>query len=54
MNTEFWWVNLLDNGHMEERGGGRTLLGWISGRQTVRMEGRCNWLRIMSSGSFWY
>jgi len=49
INTEFWWGNLA-KGHLERReGGSRITLKWILGKD-VRMEGECNWLRIVSNG----
>jgi hypothetical protein len=31
-----------------------TVLKWIFGKQTERMGGRRNWLRIMSTDGLWY
>jgi hypothetical protein len=29
MPIEFWWGKLLENGHMEDREGGKIALKWI-------------------------
>jgi len=38
MQTEFWWVNLLGNIHLEVKGAGKITLTWILGRCAMKRE----------------
>jgi len=51
VHTEFWGINFLEIGHLEDREGeGRIKMRWI----WCMMANGWNWLGIMSSGRLWY
>jgi hypothetical protein len=55
MHTQYLWRNLLENTHLEDKEEDRRItLKWILGRQTKRMGGGWNWLRIISNGRICY
>jgi hypothetical protein len=51
----FWWGGLLLNARPEDQEGeGILALRWMLMKEVARIEGRCNWLGIVSSGGLEY
>jgi hypothetical protein len=49
--AEFWWGNLRERDHLEDRGvDGRIILSWIFRKWDVGVWTGSNWLRIGTGG----
>lgn len=51
MCTEFGWENLLESSHLEEPGGGGTILKWIFRKKVITKQTSTNimWTKIALS-----